>query len=89
MIDKTEKEVPLEVDKGEKPTFSFARVWHAEGDALDELSEATDVPTNESDSWAQTLAKIATERAQAKAVEVSGRGARRKAAQAKVGLQCL
>lgn len=84
LIDKLEKDEPTQDVDGEKPSFSFAKIWHAEIDNMEDFSETTGTPQNESDSWAQTLDKIAAERAKTKAVEVSGRGARRKATEVKV-----
>ena len=62
--------------------FSFAKVWSAEKDSLEELSEEAAQQAEQVDSWAQTLERIANERQQAHAEEAltSGRGVRRKAA---------
>lgn len=62
--------------------FSFAKVWSAEKDSLEEISEETAQQVEQVDSWAQTLERIAAERLQAQAEDaiMSGRGVRRKAA---------
>lgn len=68
-------------------SFSFAKIWAADKDSLEEVIEDND----QGDSWAQTLKKINAERekVQSQVVAASGRGARRKAAAAasKVRLQ--
>ncbi|THH02604.1 hypothetical protein EW026_g282 [Hermanssonia centrifuga] len=79
LIEKTEKEGDSqEPQPGESLQFSFAKVWAAEKDSLEEM------PENESqgqeDVWAQTLARIAEESAKVQAKEVTGRGVRRRAA---------
>lgn len=61
-------------------SFSFAKVWAADKDTLDEMPDESEQPAEATDSWARTLEKIEVEREMAKAAEISGRGARRKAA---------
>ncbi|TFK36879.1 hypothetical protein BDQ12DRAFT_686022 [Crucibulum laeve] len=86
LIAKTEKEG----DQEEAPkegglTFSFAKIWAADKDSLEEIED-----DDQADSWAQTLQKIEAERAKelSHEVAISGRGARRKAADvAKTKLQ--
>jgi chromodomain-helicase-DNA-binding protein 4 len=78
LLEKTEKEAVKETSKaGGGLSFSFAKIWAADKDSLDEVSEE-----DQRDSWAQTLAKINEETAKQQAMEVtqSGRGIRRKAA---------
>ena len=59
-------------------TFSFAKIWAADKDTLEEVVEDVD----QKDSWAQTLQKLNLEREKQQEREFaqSGRGARRKAA---------
>ncbi|KAK7064375.1 chromatin remodeling factor mit1 [Favolaschia claudopus] len=82
LIEKTEQEAEPEKANDEGAlSFSFAKVWAAEKDTLEEVVEEED----QGDSWAQTLQKINEEREKNKASEMatSGRGARRRAAAAK------
>lgn len=81
LIDKTEKE-GNEVDQSsnKEALFSFAKVWSADKDSLEEMSDETAVQAEQVDSWAQTLERIAAERLQAQEQEATGRGVRRKAA---------
>lgn len=57
-------------------SFSFAKIWAADKDSLEEVQD------DQTDSWAQALQKITLEREkeQVKEVALSGRGARRRAA---------
>ncbi|KAF8213246.1 SNF2 family N-terminal domain-containing protein [Mycena galopus ATCC 62051] len=79
LIDKTEQEAEPEqiADQGAL-SFSFAKVWAAEKDTLEEVVEEED----QGDSWAQTLQKINEDRDRVRANDMatSGRGARRRAA---------
>ncbi|KAG2154662.1 hypothetical protein DEU56DRAFT_769656 [Suillus clintonianus] len=60
-------------------SFAFAKVWAADKDTMEEIQE--DVPdTEQGDSWAQALERIAAEKGAEQVTEVTGRGARRKAA---------
>ncbi|KAJ7783591.1 SNF2 family DNA-dependent ATPase [Mycena maculata] len=79
LIDKTEKEAEPEQSNEEGAlSFSFAKIWAAGKDSLEDVVEEED----NGDSWAQTLQKINEEREKSKAHEIalSGRGARRRAA---------
>ncbi|KAF5374945.1 hypothetical protein D9758_000456 [Tetrapyrgos nigripes] len=78
LIDKTEKEGQVD-DKAQKEGFSFAKIWTADKNELEEIG---DDDQGQGDSWAQTLQKINAERERVKIQEeaLSGRGARRKAA---------
>lgn len=58
--------------------FAFAKVWSAHKDDLEEIPEEV-VDTEQGDSWAQTLQKIAAEQSRVEASQEVGRGARRKA----------
>jgi chromodomain-helicase-DNA-binding protein 4 len=80
LIEKTETEEPQpEVPKEGGFSFSFAKIWAADKDALEEVTD--DLPRGPGlDSWAQTLQRIETEKLKEKQQEVSGRGVRRKAA---------
>ncbi|KAF5323433.1 hypothetical protein D9611_005738 [Ephemerocybe angulata] len=77
LIEKTEKEGDGSDVPKEGAAFSFAKVWSADKDQLEEVADEDQV-----DSWAQTLVKINEEREKERQEEiaVSGRGARRKAA---------
>ena len=82
--------IKTETDGGDRPAentrnlFSFARVWSANKDDLEDLNEDEGDPSAEADSWAQTLAKIASQKeAATQVVEASGRGVRRKATMAR------
>ncbi|KAJ6604478.1 SNF2 family DNA-dependent ATPase [Mycena vulgaris] len=79
LIEKTEQEAePEQANEEGALSFSFAKIWAAEKDSLEEVVEEED----QGDSWAQTLQKINEERENARAHEIalSGRGARRRAA---------
>ncbi|CAA7268012.1 unnamed protein product [Cyclocybe aegerita] len=78
LIEKTEKEAVPEAPKaGGGLAFSFAKIWAADKDDLEEVAD-----DDQGDSWAQTLQMINAERekAQIKDMAQSGRGARRRAA---------
>lgn len=78
LLEKTEKEAVKEAPKaGAGLAFSFAKIWAADKDSLDEVVEE-----DRRDSWAQTLAKINEETAKQQAIKAAqtGRGSRRKAA---------
>ncbi|KAJ6574934.1 hypothetical protein B0H19DRAFT_1371843 [Mycena capillaripes] len=79
LIDKTEQEAEPEKTNDEGAlSFSFAKIWAAEKDTLEDVVEEED----QGDSWAQTLQKINEDRERVRANEIatSGRGARRRAA---------
>ncbi|KAG1757761.1 SNF2 family N-terminal domain-containing protein [Suillus lakei] len=80
LIEKTEVEGDQQAaTKGAGLSFAFAKVWAADKDAMEEIQE--DVPDTElGDSWARALERIAAERGAEQVTEVTGRGARRKAA---------
>jgi len=82
LIEKTETkdEQPKEAGEDTGHAFSFARVWTAENDGLEEVDDRAHEPSGTVDSWAHTLELIAKEKAQMKATERTGRGVRRKAA---------
>ena len=82
MIEKTETEETPPEETGEDPSqaFSFAKVWTADNDALEELEDRAPEHTAATDSWAHALELIAKEQTQTKAAERTGRGVRRKAA---------
>jgi chromodomain-helicase-DNA-binding protein 4 len=82
LIEKTETEETPPQETGEDPgqSFSFAKVWTADNDALEELEDQTLGHTVATDSWAHALELIAKEQTQTKAAERTGRGVRRKAA---------
>ncbi|KAJ4485941.1 SNF2 family DNA-dependent ATPase [Lentinula aciculospora] len=78
LIAKTEKEGDQEAAPKEGAAFSFAKVWTAD---KDELEEIADEDQFEVDSWAQTLQRINDERAkkQVQEEEEYGKGGRRNA----------
>ncbi|KAI8990487.1 SNF2 family N-terminal domain-containing protein [Trametes punicea] len=81
LIEKTEKEGDqVETDAGAGSLFSFAKVWSAEKEGLEELPDEEADHPDEADSWVKALQLIATERAKEREQEVTGRGVRRRAA---------
>ncbi|TDL28199.1 hypothetical protein BD410DRAFT_739739 [Rickenella mellea] len=78
LIEKTEVEGDKQEDTEGKSSFSFAKVWLSDKDTLEDLEEK-EVPGDQTDSWAQTLAKIAEDSTQVLVQELYGRGVRRKA----------
>lgn len=76
----TEDEPPKEAGEDTGHAFSFAKVWTAENDGLEEVDDRAHGSSGTVDSWALTLELIAKEQAQMKATERTGRGVRRKAA---------
>lgn len=90
LIEKTEKEGDhTETDEASKAAFAFAKVWSAHNDSLEDLPGSAEVHDDPTDSWAQTLAKIAAETVQVQTHEAVGRGVRRKTAQTKVSYRRL
>ncbi|KAH9942923.1 SNF2 family N-terminal domain-containing protein [Amylocystis lapponica] len=80
LIEKTEKEGDeVEPQEGGGAAFSFAKVWSADKDSLEEMADDANT-ISQVDSWAQTLERLAAERAKEQAKEVTGRGVRRRAA---------
>lgn len=77
LIEKTEKEGDQEEALKEGLSFAFAKIWAADKNTLEEIEDQDQV-----DSWAQTLEKITIEREkeQVQEIALSGRGARRRAA---------
>jgi chromodomain-helicase-DNA-binding protein 4 len=82
LIEKTEtEEGQVEETGGDTgQAFSFAKIWTAEVGELEEMADLAHEHTEAADSWVHTLELIVKEQAQAKAVERTGRGVRRKAA---------
>ncbi|KAJ4002497.1 SHREC complex subunit Mit1 [Lentinula boryana] len=78
LIAKTEKEGDKELAPKEGAAFSFAKIWTAEKNGLEEIADEGQF---EVDSWTQTLQKINEERArnQAQEEEEHGKGGRRNA----------
>ncbi|KAJ7042418.1 SNF2 family DNA-dependent ATPase [Mycena alexandri] len=78
LIDKTEQEAePEQTNEEGALSFSFAKIWAAEKDSLQDVVEE-----DQGDSWAQALQNLNEELEKTKANEtaLSGRGARRRAA---------
>lgn len=85
LITKTETEGDQE-DPGASAnglTFSFAKIWAADKDGLEEMADE-DAVAVQADAWAQTLQRMADERAKMQAAEVNagGRPSRRAAVMA-------
>jgi chromodomain-helicase-DNA-binding protein 4 len=82
LIEKTEtEEAPREETREDTgQAFTFAKVWTAENEVLEELEDQELERTETTDTWAHALQLIAKEQAQVKAEERTGRGVRRKAA---------
>jgi chromodomain-helicase-DNA-binding protein 4 len=79
LIEKTEtEEGQEETDKASNLQFSFAKVWAADKDELEEVPESAGDGPEQGDSWAQTLQRIAEEQSKGRAEEATGR--RRRAA---------
>ena len=83
LIEKVETEGDQESTAQTNNALAFAKVWSAQKGELDDLPDDA-VEKEQDDSWAQTLQKITEEKSRVQAEEKSGRGVRRKAAQAKV-----
>ena len=82
LIEKTEKEgdnQEAESSSGSNNSFSFAKVWSADKDSLEEMADSAEANREQVDAWAQALERLVAERKE-EASEVTGRGARRKAA---------
>ncbi len=62
--------------------MAFAKIWSLHKDDVEELQD--DKNEEDDDAWAQTLAKMLNDQKRAEKEEKTGRGARRKAALAKV-----
>jgi hypothetical protein len=77
LIEKTQREAVQEKSGGSSLTFSFAKVWAANKDDLEEVVE-----DDQTDSWAQALQKLNEHRQMDhdRQLVESGRGARRRAA---------
>ncbi|KAH7881752.1 SNF2 family N-terminal domain-containing protein [Phlebopus sp. FC_14] len=85
-LDKLIEKTEVEGDKPELASesglkFSFAKVWEAEKDTLEDLDDAAP-DIEQGDSWAQALERIAAAKNVAREREVTGRGVRRRAAAA-------
>ena len=83
LIEKIETEGDQDAAAHANNALAFAKVWSAQKGELDEIPDNTE-EQNGGDSWAQTLQKIAAEQSRVQVEEKSGRGAKRKAARAKV-----
>ncbi|OBZ79352.1 Chromatin remodeling factor mit1 [Grifola frondosa] len=81
LIEKTEKEGDqAEPEAATGMSFAFAKVWSADKDALEDMADEAEENVDQVDSWTQALERIAAERTKERAKEITGRGARRKAA---------
>ncbi|KAI0271427.1 hypothetical protein BC834DRAFT_441990 [Gloeopeniophorella convolvens] len=88
-LDQLIEKVETEEQKPEETTsednghaFSFAKVWTAENNGLEDVDGQDLNTAGAVDSWAHTLEVIAKEQNQIRAAERTGRGVRRKAAMA-------
>lgn len=83
LIEKTEREGDnddSENSSGAGAAFSFAKVWSADKDTLEDMADGAEGHSNQVDAWAQALERLVAERKKEHTDEVTGRGARRKAA---------
>ncbi|KAI0689886.1 SNF2 family N-terminal domain-containing protein [Cytidiella melzeri] len=81
LIEKTETEGDQQESASkEAAAFSFAKIWSADKDALEDLDTDNAELEAQDNAWARTLQRIAEERAKEELVETTGRGTRRKAA---------
>ena len=91
LIERTENEEVVEESGkeggGANAAFSFAKIWTADKDALEEFPDDVSEKPEESDSWALTLQRLAEQNKEAEVAQVSGRGARRAAAAAVAALK--
>ncbi|KAH7930550.1 hypothetical protein BV22DRAFT_56154 [Leucogyrophana mollusca] len=82
LVEKTEKEGDQENEAKESGlAFSFAKVWAADKDSLEEIEDNV-LDNEQGDSWAQALERIAATKGVTQAKEATGRGTRRRAAPA-------
>ncbi|KAI0068286.1 hypothetical protein BV25DRAFT_1987089 [Artomyces pyxidatus] len=86
-VDKLIEKTETEGDQDEKTdtsglAFSFAKIWTADKDELEEMEDDPMEDLEPSDSWALELQRIAEELAKEQTQEATGRGVRRKAAMA-------
>jgi chromodomain-helicase-DNA-binding protein 4 len=79
LITKTEQEGEITEETNESLAFEFAKVWSANKDGLEELRDVQD-EAEQFDEWERTMKAIEAERLKNQAQEVTGRGAKRKAA---------
>lgn len=80
LIEKTEVEGDQQAATKEAGlSFEFAKVWAADKDTMEEIQEDVQ-DTEQGDSWALALERIAAAKGAEQVTEVTGRGARRKAA---------
>lgn len=70
LITKTESEITQEEQVSSAMTFSFAKVWAADKDGLEEMADE-EADTQQADLWAQTLKRIEDERAKLQAMDVA------------------
>ncbi|EMD41939.1 hypothetical protein CERSUDRAFT_90530 [Gelatoporia subvermispora B] len=81
LVEKTEMEgEEVAPSTGQNASFSFAKMWSVDKDTLEDVPDEAQVESEQTDSWAQALERIAAERALAKEKEETGRGVRRRAA---------
>ena len=90
LIERTENEETVEESgpgTGANAAFSFAKIWTADKDALEEFPDDVSEKPEESDSWALTLQRLAEKNKEVEEAQVIGRGARRAAAAAVAALK--
>lgn len=83
LIARTEKEGD-EIPEVTNSSFGFAKLWVVEKDTMEEVVEDVSADAQDDGFWGNVLARAAAEKAKAKAAEVTGRGAKRRAAVAQV-----
>lgn len=79
LIEKTETEGDESEESTAGANFSFAKIWTSEKESLEELQEDANLD-QQSDAWQLALQRLAQERETERAMELTGRGVRRKAA---------
>lgn len=86
LITRTEKEGD-NLPEATGSSFGFAKLWVVEKDTMEEIPEDVSGEAQDDGFWNDVIARAAAEKAKAKAAEVTGRGAKRRAAVAQVPLK--
>ena len=79
LIQRTETEVTVEGTGESTHAFTFAKIWTADKDDMEDVPDDDPAGNDAPDSWAVTLARIADDQRKRKEAEATGRGVRRKA----------
>jgi chromodomain-helicase-DNA-binding protein 4 len=83
LITRTEKEGD-NIQEATGTSFGFAKLWVVEKDIMEDIAEDAPADTQDDGFWGDVIAQAAAEKAKAKAAEITGRGAKRRAAVAQV-----